>query len=172
MDRVMASTYNISSNNLNYIDLKKNNLLPYTSSIQSTINSNNSIQYFYVDQLIIYNPNSTNNLAILIQVDSVLYIKNMGGTIPVGKNNYALTISSILFNPSTNTITSNKNSISKVALNFNAQSSSIFEFIVNNGGNSNNTVSIIKDLIIIMVCLNHRQNHLPLMELSRHIQLV
>ena len=132
--------YNISSNNLNYIDLKKNNLLPYTSSIQSTINSNNSIQYFYVDQLIIYNPNSTNNLAILIQVDSVLYIKNMGGTIPVGKNNYALTISSILFNPSTNTITSNKNSISKVALNFNAQSSSIFEFIVNNGGNSNNTI--------------------------------
>ena len=113
------------------------NLLPYTPAIGNSIDSNNYITYNYVDQVIIYNPKSTNNFAILLQVDTCLWGENIG-TMVQGTNNYSLTLSSVIYNPTNQTISSNPNAISKFSFNFNNGQGDLIEFIINNGTTSKN----------------------------------
>lgn len=113
------------------------NLLPYTPMTGNTMNSDKTITYNYVDQVIIYNPNSTNNYAILLQVDTSLWGSNIGNMVQ-GTNNYSLTLSSVIYNPTNQTISSNPNAISKFSFNFNNGQGDLIEFIINNGQTTTN----------------------------------
>lgn len=113
------------------------NLLPYTPAIGNSIDTNNYITYNYVDQVIIYNPKSTNNSAILLQVDTCLWGENIG-TMVQGTNNYSLTLSSVIYDSTNQSISTNPNAISKFSFNFNNGQADLIEFIINNGMTSKN----------------------------------
>ena len=130
--------FNMSYQTIGGTTISPVNLLPYTPAIGNSLDSNNYITYNYVDQVIIYNPKSTNNYAILLQVDSCLWSENIG-TMLQGTNNYSLTLSSVIYNATNQTISSNPNAISKFSFNFNNGQGDLIEFIINNGQTTTNS---------------------------------
>lgn len=134
------SIYNTSQSNRNYWNMRTLGMFPYTESIQSIIKNSNTISYSNIDQIIIYNPQSQNNLAILIQVDTCPYGQNQGNNLPQGSNNWSLTISSIVYNSTKKTISINPKAVSKFSFNLNCGEGDIIDFIVNNGESINNTM--------------------------------
>ena len=140
---VQYSIYSSKSNtfNMSYktiANLNPVNLLPYTPAIGNTINSDKTITYNFVDQVLIYNPKSSNNYAILLQVDTCLWGQNVNN-MTQGTNNYSLTLSSVMYNPTNQSISSNPNAISKFYFNFNNPRGDLIEFVINNGKTSTNT---------------------------------
>lgn len=121
------SVFNISQSNRNYWSTLKTNLLPYTPYIEKLI-YNNSLQFSYIDQIVIYNPNSTNKHAILIQVDTAYWNSFHGNNLPQGSNNYSISINSIIYDPQTSKVTTNPNSISRFLFNFNNGHGDIVNF--------------------------------------------
>ena len=135
---IIDTKYSIYSSGNNYWNMYSLNLLPYTLNIPFK-----DINYSYVDQILIYNPNSNNNLAILIQVDTNTYFNKM--IVPDGANNYAITISSILYE--NGTITPNPNATSRIFFNINSVSSNSIDFNFGNTYltfNDNNTFDLNK----------------------------
>lgn len=140
ISKVQYSTYTLSQKNRNYWNMLKLGMFPYTQPIQTILDNSNILIYKGIDQIIIYNPNSKNNLAILIQVDTCPYGVYQGNNLPQGSNNWSLTISSIFYNPKTKTISLNLNAVSKFSFNLNCGQGDILDFIVNNGNSVNNTM--------------------------------
>lgn len=127
VDLSSSSIYVSSQSNQNYWDKINNGLLPYTPFTESQI-YNNSLQYSYIDQIIIYNPNSTNNNAILIQVDSAYYSPSMGNSLPQGTNNNSISINSIIYDSATQKIKTNPNALSRFLFNFNNAQGDLVNF--------------------------------------------
>ena len=125
--KVKYSQFNQSQGNRNYWSTLKTNLLPYTPFIEKLI-YDNSLQYSYIDQIIIYNPSSTNQNAILIQVDTAYYNHFIGNNLPQGSNNYSISINSIIYDPTTGKMKTNPNSISRFLFNLNNSNGDIVDF--------------------------------------------
>lgn len=136
----LSSNKSIYTKYKNYWNMLTLGMFPYTGSIKSISENSNNLSFSGIDQIIIYNPQSQNNFAILIQVDTCPYGINQGNNLPQGSNNWSLTISSIIYNYSKKTISINPNAVSKFSFNLNCAEGDIIDFIINNGGTTNNTM--------------------------------
>ena len=121
------SQFNQSQGNRNYWSTLKTDLLPYTPFTEKLI-YDNSLQYSYIDQIIIYNPTSSNKNAILMQVDTSYYNHFLGNNLPQGSNNYSISINSIIYDPTTGKVKTNPKSISRFLFNLNNSNGDIVNF--------------------------------------------
>lgn len=159
-----------SQKNRNYWNTLKTGLLPYTPFIEKLI-YDNALQFSYIDQIIIYNPSSTNQNAILMQVDTSYYNHFHGNNLPQGNNNYSISINSIIYDPKTGKVKTNPKSISRFLFNFNNSNGDIVNFT--NGGHyfyynyngSHNNTKIHNGTTNITLCPNNMVNrsnsHIP-----------
>ena len=121
---VTNTVNSIYTNKKSFWDMYSLNLLPYTINIPFL-----GINFSYVDQILIYNPLSGNNLALLIQVETNPYLNKTN--VPDGGNNFAITISSVIYK--NQTMTNNSTSQGKFFFNLkNSSNSDIFDFVLGN----------------------------------------
>lgn len=116
---LIDTKFSLYSSGNSYWNMYSLNLLPYTPSLPFK-----DIGFSYIDQILIYNPDSSNKLAVLIQVDTNTYFNKM--VVPEGANNYSITISSVFYE--NGTISGNSNAISRFFFNLNSLSSNIIDF--------------------------------------------
>lgn len=112
---VLESSINKYTSGKSYWNMHSSNLLPYVPNL-----SFREIDFNFIDQILIYDPNSEKNLAILIQVDTNTYFQKK--IVPNGANNYAISFSSVIYDKGE--IKINKDAVSKFFFNLNSFSES------------------------------------------------